>query len=113
MLWLSLPLLASEPYQIIDVQESVIGRFTVTETTVQVGDEPVNRFIMHRWARTNLRQQRVRGVLLMQSGLGGNFRLFELDDDPSKRDAFTSFFARRNFVVYGYSPRATLIPAGA
>lgn len=102
-----------EDYQVIDVQERSVGAFTVSEALVQVGREPVNRFVMHRWIRTHAQPRRIHGVLLLQSGLGGNFRLFELDDDPSLKDSMAAFFARRNFAVYGYSPRASLIPAGA
>jgi len=99
-------------YAIIDSDEARFGRFSVRETVVQDGVEPVNRFLVHRWAKKHSRPRAVRGVLLLQSGLGGSFRLFEIDDDPTKRGSTAAFFARRNFVVYGYSPRATLLEAG-
>jgi len=100
-------------YSVISVAETHPGNFERSATTIQVGDNPVNRFTMHRWLRAGIKKKHVRGNIILLAGLSGSFKTFELDEDGSMLGSTAAFFARRNFAVYGYSPRVTDLPAGA
>jgi hypothetical protein len=89
------------------------GAFEIEETTFQVGSQTVDRFRMHRWRHAHAHHEQFQGALLLLSGLAANFRTFEISPDGDVRDSLAAYFARRGFVVYGYSPRAALLPLGA
>ncbi|MDX2181337.1 MAG: hypothetical protein SFV18_17210 [Bryobacteraceae bacterium] len=92
------------------VIETALGQLLYTQTVVQEGAEPINRFTMHRLRRANLP---ARGTLLLLPPLGNNFNgyLTSLDGDISR--SFAGNFARLGYDVLGYSPRETGIAAGA
>lgn len=83
---------------------------TLTDTVVQDGPAPVNRFTMHRLRRPGLP---VRGVLLLLPALGNNFSSYLFSEDGNEGKSFAAFIAQLGYEVWGYSPRETGIAPGA
>lgn len=86
-----------------------LGRF---ERIIQEGDNPRNRFIVHRVVRVDrfgnpIPSKRLYGAIILIPGSGTNFSIY----DPLEDTRFTAaYLALRGIDVYGYSPRATLLP---
>ncbi|MCB1057786.1 MAG: hypothetical protein KDD11_19980 [Acidobacteria bacterium] len=83
-----------------------------TETTLQEGANPLDRFKL-----IHLRRQgpphAPRATLLFLPPLGTNFSLYEQPDPHGPvGSSIAGFFALRGFDVYGYSPRMEGLPAG-
>jgi pimeloyl-ACP methyl ester carboxylesterase len=102
----------AETYQIISTESSVVaGDLTKTVTTVQVGSNPLNRFLISR-VRKEVPNQAITGVLVMLPPLGSGFQNYEVGENGDYNNSFVAFFARRNFDVWGYSQRAQGLVAG-
>lgn len=87
-----------------------VGELRLTNTVVQEGPTPINRFTMHRLRRTGVL---VRGTLLLLPALGNNFQSYLFHESADLTKSFAASFARLGYEVWGYSPRETGIAAGS
>lgn len=102
----------AQTYQIVGSESSTVaGDLTRTVTTVQVGSNPLDRFLITR-VRKSLPAGGHKGTLLLLPPLGSGFQNYEAaaGDDYSK--SFAAFFAQRNSDVWGYSQRVQGLAAG-
>jgi pimeloyl-ACP methyl ester carboxylesterase len=103
----------AQTYQIISTQNSIVaGDLLKTVTTVQVGDNPLNRFLMTRVVK-DLPAQAIKGTILLLPPLGSGFQNYEVGENGAYENSFVAYYAHRNFDVWGYSQRAQGIAAGA
>ncbi|HET6979333.1 MAG TPA: alpha/beta hydrolase [Pyrinomonadaceae bacterium] len=103
----------AQPYQIINTQNSVVGGdLSKTVTTIQEGNNSLDRFLMTEVTKP-LPNQAIRGVILLMPPLGSGFQNYEVGEDGDYNNSFVAFFARRNFAVFGYSPRVQGLAAGS
>jgi hypothetical protein len=104
----------AQPYQTINTENSTVGGdLSRTVTTIQSGDNPINRFYMTRVVKAGVPNQGLQGVILLLPPLGSGFQNYEASGDGDYNSSFAAFFARRNFAVVGYSPRQQGLTAGA
>ena len=103
----------AQPYQIVNTQNSAVGGdLSKTVTTVQEGNNTLDRFLMTEVVKP-LPNEAIRGVILLLPPLGGGFQNYETGDNGDYNNSFVGFFARRNFVVVGYSQRVHGLAAGS
>jgi pimeloyl-ACP methyl ester carboxylesterase len=103
----------AQTYQIIGTVSSNVGNnLTRTVTTVQVGSNPLNRFLMTR-VRKNIPDHALKGTLLLLPPLGSGFHNYEIGDGGNYDNSFAGFFAQRNYDVWGYSQRVQGLTAGS
>jgi len=103
---------ASGPYQVTGTVQSRNGDLVRSEFVVQAGASPLDRFKMIRLAK-DVPAGQLRGSILFLPPLGTTFAFYEQrDPDGAPGSSIAEYFARRNFDVYGYSPRYEAIPAG-
>lgn len=105
---------AAEPsYQVISqtVQNihPPIGGMQLTETVVQEGELPINRFVVSRIRRQH---GKIKGAVLLLPSLGNGFDSYLIDENNDITRSFAGVLARQGFDVWGYSPRETFIQAG-
>lgn len=101
----------AQTYQIVGTQTSAVaGDLTKTVTTVQVGTNPLDRFLISRVRKTA--GQAHRGTLLLLPPLGSGFQNYETVVGGDYGKTFAGFFARRGFDVWGYSQRVQGLTAG-
>jgi pimeloyl-ACP methyl ester carboxylesterase len=81
-------------------------------TTVQVGSNPLNRFLMYRVAK-KVPANALKGTILLLPPLGSGFQNYEVGDDGTYATSFAAFFAKQNYDVWGYSQRVQGITAGS
>lgn len=86
-----------------------LGKLLLTETVVQDGPLPINRFRMYRLRRAALPGK---GALLLLPSLGNNFQMYLFDESGNRAKSFAAFYARLGYEVWGYSPRETGIQPG-
>jgi pimeloyl-ACP methyl ester carboxylesterase len=102
----------AQTYQIIStVNSSVANNLTKTVTTVQVGSNPLNRFLMTR-VRKNIPNHALKGTILLLPPLGSGFQNYEVGDGGNYDNSFAGFFAQRNYDVWGYSQRVQGLTSG-
>jgi pimeloyl-ACP methyl ester carboxylesterase len=102
----------AQTYQIISTQSSsVANNLTKTVTTVQVGSNPLNRFLMTR-VHKDIPNHALKGTLLLLPPLGSGFQNYEVGDGGDYDKSFAGFFAQRNYDVWGYSQRVQGLTAG-
>jgi pimeloyl-ACP methyl ester carboxylesterase len=102
----------AETYQIISTENSVVaGDLTKSVTTVQVGSNPLNRFLISRVVKS-IPNHALKGVILLLPPLGSGFQNYEVGENNDYDNSFVAFFANRNFDVWGYSQRVQGITAG-
>ena len=102
----------AETYQIISSESSVVGGdLTKTVTTVQVGSNPLDRFLISRVVKP-VPNKSLKGVILLLPPLGSGFQNYEVGENDDYNNSFVAFFARRNFDVWGYSQRVQGLAAG-
>jgi pimeloyl-ACP methyl ester carboxylesterase len=102
----------AQTYQIVGTQTSTVaGGLTKTVTTVQVGTNPLDRFLVSRVSKQGQGQAH-RGTLLLLPPLGSGFQNYEVGDGGDYGKSFAGFFARRGFDVWGYSQRVQGLTAG-
>jgi pimeloyl-ACP methyl ester carboxylesterase len=105
------PFAYSQNHQIVDTQTSQVAKdLTKTVTTVQVGDRPLDRFLISRVRKSS--GQSHKGTLLLLPPLGSGFQNYEVGDGGDYDKSFAGFFARRGFDVWGYSQRVQGLAAG-
>lgn len=103
----------AQPYQIINTQNSVVGGdLSKTVTTIQEGNNSLDRFLMTEVSKP-LPDQAVRGVILLMPPLGSGFQNYEVGENGDYNNSFVAFFARRNFAIFGYSFRVHGLTAGS
>lgn len=100
----------SNGYEVVAVETRKVGALTITEETIQAGNDPAARFTLHRMAKKNAAR---RGALLMMPGGGSNFSFYTADDDGKEQQSFAAYFALRGIEVWGYSPRTRGLAPGA
>ncbi len=102
----------AQPYQIINTENSTVaGNLKKTVTTVQVGDNPLNRFLISRVVK-DVPNHALKGVILLLPPLGSGFQNYEVGENDDYKNSFVAFFALQNFDVWGYSQRVQGIVAG-
>ncbi|HEX6730355.1 MAG TPA: hypothetical protein VF074_10110 [Pyrinomonadaceae bacterium] len=98
---------------IINTETSVVGDdLNKTVSTVQVGENPLNRFFMTKVVKA-VPDQAIKGVIFLLPPLGSGFQNYELGENGDYNNSFVAFFTRRNFAVFGYSPRVQGLTAGS
>ncbi len=103
----------AETYQIISTESSVVGGdLTKTVTTVQVGSNPLNRFLISRVVKA-VPSQAMKGTFLILPPLGSGFQNYEVGENDDYNNSFVAFFARRNYDIWGYSQRVQGLAAGS
>lgn len=103
----------AQPYQVISTQNSVVGGdLNKTVTTIQEGDNPLNRFKMTKVVKP-ASNQALRAVMLLLPPLGSGFQNYEVGENGDYNNSFVAYFARRNVAVVGYSQRVQDLAAGS
>jgi pimeloyl-ACP methyl ester carboxylesterase len=96
----------AQPYQAVSTQNSVVGGdLSRTETTIQSGNNQLDRFRMVEVTKAGLPNEPYQGVVLLVPPLGSGFHSYEASDNGDYNNSFIAFFARRNFAIVGFSPR--------
>lgn len=104
------------PYQIISVAEQVIGKFKYTETVVQNGSDPRNRFKMHRVVKNHVPEQALKNPIILLPALGNNFSSYTVGlsaDGSDFKHSLAANLASKNIDVWGYSPRVSQLAPGS
>lgn len=103
----------AQSYQITSTQSfSVADNLTKTVMTVQIGNNPINRFLISRVTK-NVPNQAFKGTILLLPPLGSGFQNYEATENNDYNNSFAAFFARRNYDVWGYSQRVQGLTAGS
>lgn len=103
----------AQPYQTINTQNSIVGGdLSRTLTTVQSGDNPLNRFQITQLKKADLPDNALQGAIMVLPPLGSGFQNYEVGENGNYNNSFAAFFARRNFLVLGYTPRQWSLTAG-
>ncbi|HEV2864014.1 MAG TPA: hypothetical protein VGX48_23660 [Pyrinomonadaceae bacterium] len=108
------PLAYSQTYQVVGTETSTVANdLKKTVTTVQVGLNPLDRFLISRVTKKNATGKSHQGTLLLLPPLGSGFQNYEVGDGGDYSKSFAGFFARRGFDVWGYSQRVQGLAAGS
>lgn len=103
----------AQPYQVINTQNSVVGGdLSKTVTTVQEGNNSLDRFKMTKVVKP-LPTEAIKAAILLMPPLGSGFQNYEVSANGDYNNSFVAFYARRNFVVFGYSQRVNDLTAGS
>jgi pimeloyl-ACP methyl ester carboxylesterase len=103
----------AQPYQIINTQNSVVGGdLNKTVTTIREGNNPLDQFTMSKVVK-QLPDQPLKGVILLLPPLGSGFQNYEVGENGDYNNSFVAFFAKRNWVILGYSTRVHGLTAGS
>lgn len=84
-----------------------------TESTVQVGDDPINRFQVVRVRKKGVPAHAMKGTLLLLPAISNGFPNYEVTADGNYKRSFAAFFARKGYDVWGVSLRTEGLAAGA
>ena len=104
----------AQPYQTTAVQNSIVGdNLSRTETTIQSGNNQLDRFRMIEVSKAGVPNEALQGVVLLVPPLASGFHNYEASDNGDYNNSFAAFFARRNFAVVGFSPRQHGLTAGS
>lgn len=104
----------AQPYQEVNTQSSIVGGdLSRTVTTIQSGNNSLDRFKMTKVVKAGLPDEPLKGAVLLLPPLGSGFQNYEATETGDYNNSFVAFFARRNFVVFGYSPRQDGLVAGS
>lgn len=102
----------AQTYQVISTESSNVSNNLIkTVTTVQVGSNPLNRFLMTR-VHKQIPNHALKGTILLLPPLGSGFQNYEVGDGGDYDNSFAGFFAGRNYDVWGYSQRVQGLAAG-
>lgn len=103
----------AQPYQTISTQNSVVGGdLNKTVTTIQEGNNSLDRFTMTKVVKP-VSGEAVKAAILLLPPLGSGFPNYEASENGDYNNSFAAFFARRNFLIVGYSPRVQGLTAGS
>lgn len=104
---------SAQTYKIIGTETTTVADdLSRTVTTVQVGDNPINRFQITRVVK-NISPGAIKGTLLLLPPLSHGFQNYEIGDNNDYNKSFAGFMARRNIDVWGYSQRIQGLTAGS
>lgn len=103
----------AQTYHIISTASSNVANNVIkTVTTVQVGSNPLNRFLMTR-VRKNIPNDDLKRTILLLPPLGSGFQNYEVGDDGDYDKSFAGFFVKRDYDVWGYSQRVQGLTPGS
>ena len=103
----------AQPSQIINTENSVVGGdLNKTVTTIQEGNNPLNRFKMTKVLKPTANQA-FRAVMLILPPLGSGFQNYEVGENSDYNNSFVAYFARRNVAMVGLSQRVDGLAAGS
>ena len=103
----------AQPYQVINTQNSVVGGdLNKTVTMVQEGNNTLDRFKMTKVVKP-VSGEAIKAAILLMPPLGSGFQNYEVSANGDYNNSFVAFYARRNFVVFGYSQRVNDLTAGS
>lgn len=113
MVCLTVPAVAIQPFTIVstDVTYDEVNNLRRYDMTVQVGENPMNRFIAHQIVRVNDWHIPLpaKGPIVLAPSGGSTFEIYGVGGDgASLRDAL----ALEGYDVYGYTPRPASLEAG-
>jgi pimeloyl-ACP methyl ester carboxylesterase len=104
----------AQPYQTISTENSIVGGdLSRTVTTIQSGNNTLNRFLMTSVKKADVPNNALQGVVLLLPPLGSGFANYETTETVDYNNTFAAFFARRNMAVVGYTPRQHSLTAGS
>jgi pimeloyl-ACP methyl ester carboxylesterase len=104
----------AQPYQTVSTENSIVADdLSRTVTTVQSGNNPLNRFLITEVRKSGVPMDALRGVIMFMPPLGSGFQNYEVGENGDYNNSFAAFFARRNFVLVGYTPRQHSLTAGS
>jgi hypothetical protein len=104
---------ASESYEVVGAKTTQVEQLLRTETLIQVGSHPLDRFKMVRLVR-DVPAEKLRGAIIFLPPLSTTYEFYEQRDaSGAVGTSPAEFFALRHYDVYGYSPRYASIPAGS
>jgi pimeloyl-ACP methyl ester carboxylesterase len=104
----------AQPYQTISTQNSIVGDdLSRTVTTIQSGNNTIDRFLMTSVKKADVPNNALKGVVFLLPPLGSGFQNYEASENGDYNNSFAAFFARRNFAVVGFSPRQYSLIAGS
>ena len=90
---------------------SVTSPLRKIDTVIQVGDDPRNRFTMHRVFKTGQHARSDhRGSIILAPPLLANFGAYMFNENGDVMQSLAATLAFANYTVYGYSPRTTGLP---
>lgn len=99
-------------YQVVQTVTTGVGHnVTRTDSTVQVGDNPVNRFHMVRVVK-NLPEQAIKGTILLLPTISNGFPNYEATAEGDYSKSFAAYFARRGYDVWGVAQRTEDLEPG-
>ncbi|HEY0172661.1 MAG TPA: hypothetical protein VGB98_16680 [Pyrinomonadaceae bacterium] len=105
------PAAYAQTYQVVGSQTTTVAPgLKKTVTTVRVGANPLDRFLISRVRKEHGNSHK--GTLLLLPPLGSGFQNYEVGDGGDYDKSFAGFFARRGFDVWGYSQRVQGLTAG-
>lgn len=105
---------AGQAQEVISTESSTVGGdLTRIVTIIQNGASPLDKFTMTKVVKSGLPQEPIKGAILLLPPLGSGFQNYEATANGDYNDSFVAFFARRNFVIFGYSPRQNGLVAGS
>lgn len=99
-------------YRVIASESTDVAGLSRTVITVQSGDDPLDRFLVHRVALP-VDPRALRGVVLLLPPLASGFQNYEVGEDGDYANSFAAFFAARGYDVWGYSQRVQGLTAGS
>ena len=86
----------AQPYQTISTQNSIVGDdLSRTVTTIQSGNNSLNRFQMTEVRKAGPPLEGLKGVIILLPPLGSGFQNYEATESGDYNDSFVAFFARR------------------
>jgi pimeloyl-ACP methyl ester carboxylesterase len=91
------------------IDSGITGPLRKIDTVIQAGDDPRNRFTMHRIDKPYGRRDH-RGSIILLPSLVNNFREYLLDEDGDPMRSLAATLALADYTVYGYSPRTANLP---
>jgi pimeloyl-ACP methyl ester carboxylesterase len=94
------------------IDGAITGPLRKIDTVVQVGDDPRNRFTMHRMYKRHGRRDH-RGSIVLLPSLVNNFAEYLLDENNDPMRSLAATLALADYTVYGYSPRTANLPVNA
>lgn len=107
---------ASGPFQVISTTQTQFGNLDYLEMVVQNGPNPLNRFKVHRLVKRDVPDHALKQPILLMPSLANTFASYLVGTAPGGADIENStagYLAGRNFDVWGYSSRETLIAPGS
>jgi pimeloyl-ACP methyl ester carboxylesterase len=107
------PAAYAQTYQVVGTETTTVaGDLKKTVLTVQVGGNPLDRFLVTRVVKQGVPARALKTPLLLLPPLGSGFQNYEVGDGGDYDRSFAGFFARRGFDVWGYSQRVQGLTAG-